>query len=109
MFVFNLEGYKMVLIKYLLVMRYSLQIMTVSAILLILHRYFPQKEDFTILQVSSFDKVTLVTKLLLLQGILNGVCALAEYMCVSNMPLGKYYKSISSLCNYLIPPNTPPH
>ena len=72
----------------LLVMRYFLQILTVSSILLVLRRYFPSREDFTILEVWSYSSLPLVTKLLVLQGFLNGVCVLAEFMCVSNMPLG---------------------
>ena len=72
-------------------MRYFLQILTVSSILLLLQRYFPWREDFSLLQLSSYTSPCLVTKLLLLQGILNGVCVLAEFMCVSNMPLGELY------------------
>ena len=71
------------------VTRYFLQILTVSSILLIIYRYFPQREDFSLLQVSRYTSPDLGTKLLLLQGILNGVCVLAEFMCVSNMPLGR--------------------
>ena len=71
--------------------RYFLQILTVSSILLLLQRYFPWREDFSLLQLSSYTSPCLVTKLLLLQGILNGVCVLAEFMCVSNMPLGELY------------------
>ena len=69
-------------------MRYFLQILTVTSILLVLWRYFPTREDFTILEVASYSSLPLVTKLLVLQGILNGVCVLSEFMCVSNMPLG---------------------
>ena len=71
------------------VTRYFLQILTVSSILLIIYRYFPHREDFSLLQVSRYTSPDLGTKLLLLQGILNGVCVLAEFMCVSNMPLGR--------------------
>ena len=70
------------------VMRYFLQILAVSSILLVLRRYFPAREDFTILEVWSLSSLPLVTKLMVLQGILNGVCVLSEFMCVSNMPLG---------------------
>ena len=82
------------------VVRYFLQILTVSSILLLLQRYFPWREDFSLLQLSSYTSPCLVTKLLLLQGILNGVCVLAEFMCVSNMPLGEllsYIRYTSSL------------
>ena len=80
-----------------LVMRYFLQILTVSSILLVLRRHFPSREDFTILEVVSFSSLPLVTKLLVLQGILNGVCVLAEFMCVSNMPLGNDNSSHSRI------------
>ena len=72
-----------------LVVRYTLQITIVTATIYFWRRRLEQQqqpaEDF---KLESILHLNDVTKLLLLQGLLNGVCVMSEFMCVSNLPLG---------------------
>ena len=71
-----------------LLTRYSLQISVVIITIYIWRTRLRDTQD----DDSNIDQylqlIHPVTKLLLLQGLLNGVCVLSEFLCVSNLPLG---------------------
>ena len=71
-----------------LLTRYSLQISVVIITIYIWRTRLrdTQEDDSNIDQY--LQLIHPVTKLLLLQGLLNGVCVLSEFLCVSNLPLG---------------------
>ena len=71
-----------------LVMRYLIQIIIVTSFVLIWRGRVKSEEENANLNISVLFHENSLTKLLMLQGMLNGVCVLSEFMCFANLPLG---------------------
>ena len=71
-----------------MVMRYSTQIIIVTSFVIIWRRRIKSEEEATDLNVDDLFHQNYLTKLLMLQGMLNGVCVLSEFMCFAHLPLG---------------------
>ena len=72
-----------------MVMRYSTQIIIVTSFVIIWRRRIKsEEEEASDLNVDELFRQNYLTKMLMLQGMLNGVCVLSEFMCFAHLPLG---------------------